>query len=54
MVKPTRFFGLDIHKFFMVAVAVDADKQIIYGPRRVEWPDFERRYGLKISPMISI
>ncbi len=42
MVKPTRYFGLDIHKFFMVAVAVDAEKHIVYGPRRVEWPDFER------------
>lgn len=41
MAKPARFFGLDIHKYFMVAVAVDPDKQIIYGPRRVEWLDFE-------------
>lgn len=41
MAKPARFFGLDIHKYFMVAVAVDPDKQIIYGPRRVEWMDFE-------------
>lgn len=41
MAKPARFFGLDIHKYFMVAVAVDPDKEIIYGPRRVEWMDFE-------------
>lgn len=42
MTKPTRFFGLDIHKYFMVAVAVDNQKTTVYGPRRVEWPDFER------------
>ena len=41
MQKPARFFGLDIHKYFMVAVAVDAEKKIVYGPRRVEWPQFE-------------
>lgn len=40
--KPTRYFGLDIHKAYLFAVAVDADKQVIYGPRRVEWPQFER------------
>ncbi len=42
MATPTRFFGLDIHKYFMVAVTVDVEKKIIYGPRRVEWTDFER------------
>jgi transposase len=42
MDKPVRYFGLDIHKYFMVAVAVDAEKKIVYGPRRVEWLDFER------------
>jgi hypothetical protein len=41
MTKPTRYFGLDIHKYFMVAIAVDAEKQTIYGPRRVEWINFE-------------
>jgi transposase len=40
MPKGKRFFGLDIHKYFMVAVAVDAEKHTVYGPRRVEWSDF--------------
>ncbi len=39
---PVRYFGLDIHKFFLVAIAVDPEKNSVYGPRRVEWPDFER------------
>jgi transposase len=40
--KPSRYFGLDIHKAYLVAIAVDAEKQVVYGPRRVEWPQFER------------
>jgi len=40
--KPKRYFGLDIHKAYLVAIAVDADKKVVYGPRRVEWPQFER------------
>lgn len=39
---PVRYFGLDIHKVFLVAIAVDPEKKTVYGPRRVEWPDFER------------
>ena len=31
---PTRFIGLDIHKDYFVAVGVDADKQIVFGPTR--------------------
>lgn len=42
MSSSSRFFGLDIHKYFMVAIAVDVDKNKLYGPRRVEWQDFER------------
>ena len=31
---PTRFIGLDIHKEYFVAVGVNADKQIVFGPAR--------------------
>jgi transposase len=56
MHKPKRFFGLDIHKFFMVAVAVNAEKAIVYGPRRVEWSDFERwiEHEIKSSDAVAI
>ncbi len=33
---PTRFVGLDIHKAYMVAMAVDRDQNNLFGPRRVE------------------
>lgn len=39
--KPTalRFFGLDIHKHYLVATGVDKDGAKVYGPRRVIWAD---------------
>lgn len=35
MRSPTRFIGLDIHKAYFVAVGVDAQKQVIFGPQTV-------------------
>ncbi|HEX7621270.1 MAG TPA: hypothetical protein VF359_08735 [Anaerolineales bacterium] len=32
---PTRFFGLDIHKEYFVAVGVNMQRQVIFGPQRV-------------------
>ncbi len=54
MSKPARYFGLDIHKYFMVAIAVDADKAMVYGPRRVEWTDFERWIEQTLTPRDSV
>jgi transposase len=31
----TRFIGLDIHKEYFMAVGVNAEREVIYGPRRV-------------------
>ena len=36
-----RFVGLDIHRDYLVATAVDHDLRVIYGPRRVEWGQFD-------------
>ena len=33
--SPTRFFGLDIHKEYFVAVGVNAQREIVFGPQRV-------------------
>ncbi len=33
--RPTRFVGLDVHKFYLVAVGVNAERQQVYGPQRV-------------------
>ena len=32
---PDRFVGLDVHKYYLIAAAVDADRQEVMGPRRV-------------------
>ncbi|MGD0753077.1 MAG: IS110 family transposase [Anaerolineales bacterium] len=32
---PTRFFGLDVHKEYFVAVGVDAQREVVFGPQRV-------------------
>jgi len=50
----SRFFGLDIHKYFMVAMAVDHQKNVVYGPRRVEWPEFERWMQRTLQPSDSV
>ncbi len=39
--SPTRFFGLDIHKHYLVAIAVNPAGEKVYGPRRVAWADLE-------------
>ena len=33
--SPTRFFGLDIHKEYFVAVGVNAQREVVFGPQRV-------------------
>lgn len=35
-----RFVGLDIHRDYLVATAVDHDLRVVYGPRRVTWEHF--------------
>ena len=32
---PTRFFGLDIHKEYFVAVGVNTQREVVFGPQRV-------------------
>jgi transposase len=33
--EPNRFVGLDVHKHYLIAAAVDADRKEVMGPRRV-------------------
>lgn len=54
MANPTRYFGLDIHKNFMVAVAVDRERAVVYGPRRVTWLDFERWIDHELKPSDAV
>jgi transposase len=36
-----RFFGLDIHREYLVATAVDRELEVVYGPKRLDWSRFE-------------
>jgi len=35
MLSPNRFIGLDIHKAYFVAVGVDAQKEVVFGPQTI-------------------
>jgi transposase len=38
---PTRFVGLDVHKHYLVAVAVNSQKEKLFGPQRVPLEQLE-------------
>lgn len=52
--SPTRFFGLDIHKHYLVAVAVHADGQQVYGPRKVTWEYLETWRAKTLTPADAV
>lgn len=45
-----RFFGLDIHRDYMVATAVDPTLRIVYGPARASWDHFEDWINRTLTP----
>jgi transposase len=51
---PQRFFGLDIHKHYLVAIAVDAAGEKVYGPRRVAWADLESWRSKTLGPQDAL
>lgn len=36
MTPPRRFVGLDVHKHYLIAAAVDADQNVVLHPRRIQ------------------
>lgn len=51
---PTRFIGLDIHKYYLIAIGVDADLNQVYGPKRVQLCDFEAWVHKTLTPEDAI
>lgn len=45
-----RFIGLDIHKHYLVAVGVNAQKETVYGPRRVSNDQLESWIAKDLRP----
>jgi len=51
---PTRFFGLDIHKEYFVAVAVNRDLETVFGPQRVSNYQLEEWAGRVLTPQDAV
>jgi transposase len=50
----TRFFGLDIHKEYFVAVGVNAQREVVFGPQRVSNYQLDT-WGLRVlTPQDSV
>jgi hypothetical protein len=46
--------GLDVHKFYLIAIAVDSNLNKVYGPRRVELSDLDTWVKKNIMPQDAI
>lgn len=51
---PTRFMGLDIHKHYLVATAVDRQQTQVYGPKRVELTKLEHWIAETLTPQDAV
>ncbi|MCC7360560.1 MAG: IS110 family transposase [Anaerolineales bacterium] len=49
-----RFVGLDIHRDYFVATAVDHELRVVYGPRRATWEQFERWIAETLTPADAV
>ncbi len=51
---PKRWMGLDIHKAYFVATAVNADKEVVFGPVRVANKDLKSWITKHITPRDAV
>ena len=54
MPDPTRFIGLDIHKFYMVAAGMDANQNETLPPQRVTWERFDAWMERTLTPRDAV
>ena len=47
---PKRYVGLDVHKYYLVATAVDADLNLLLGPQRVQLTNLESWIAKTLTP----
>jgi transposase len=52
--RPTRFFGLDIHKEYFVPVAVNRDLETVFGPQRVSNYQLDEWIGRVLTPQDAV
>lgn len=55
-VQPLRFVGLDVHKYYVMLGAVDAQQQIVLRPRKLSYAEFElwHRQNLKATDAVVL
>ncbi len=51
---PTRFIGLDIHKHYLVAVGVDAQQHVVFGPQRVAYTQLTNWIAEHLTPTDAV
>jgi len=51
---PQRFVGLDVHKHYLVAVAVDPDKNEVMPPRRVQLSNLDEWVRKNLTPQDAV
>ncbi len=49
-----RYIGLDVHKYYLIATAVDADLNKVYGPKRVELSEMGEWIKKTITPQDAV
>lgn len=54
MPKAQRFMGLDVHKYYLIATAVDEDLNKVYSPRRVELVNLGEWIEKTVTPQDSL
>jgi transposase len=52
--SPVRYFGLDIHKYYLLATAVDQAGTKVYGPRKVEWLNLDKWRSQTLTPQDAV
>ncbi len=51
---PTRFVGLDIHKAYLVAVGVNPQREVVYGPQRIPNERAEKWIATQLTAQDSV
>ena len=52
--SPTRFFGLDIHKEYFVAVGVNPQREVVFGPQRVSNHQLDEWVARVLTPQDAV
>ena len=49
-----RWIGLDVHKHYLIAVGVDQDKRVVFGPQRVQYPQLAAWIAKHLTPQDDV